>query len=126
MLTIKELKKPENLSRIRFSRIKQEIARKWESKRRVNEVGYIDLEDEEQIYAYYTEIKPLLFDGFREDFSGEPMTPHNMKIWLGQNAIAFGNMKDKKTRNVWIDLRECFMLIWEIGYLETDENGILY
>jgi hypothetical protein len=35
-------------------------------------------------------------------------------------------MKDKKTRNVWIDLRECFMLIWEIGYLETDENGILY
>ncbi|MBA4544305.1 hypothetical protein H1164_15745 [Thermoactinomyces daqus] len=124
MLSIKELKQPKHLSSIRFNPTKQQIARKWEEMRKVNEVGYVDLEDEEFIYTCYEKVKMLLFKGFREDFE-EPMTPREMKIWLGQNAIAFGNMRDKKIRNVWIDLRECFMLLWETGRLETDENGIL-
>lgn len=124
MLTIKELKKPEILGRIRFNGIKQEIARQWDKKRHVNEVGYIDLEDE-RIHTFFNEIKPLIFAGFREDFPGEPMTPRMMDIWFGQNVIAYGNMKDIATRNIWLDLRECFMLLWGIGLLETDQNGIL-
>ena len=125
MLTMSELKKPENLVRIRFSQIKQNIAYEWEKRRQVNKVCYIDLNDEEQIFSYYNEIKPLLFDGFYEDFPDDSLTPRNMKIWLGQNAIAFGNMKDKEIRNIWIDLRECFMLLWEYDMLDVDDEGNL-
>jgi hypothetical protein len=125
MLTIKELKNPEALAHIQFSETKQEIARKWDEKRRFNEVGNIHLEDNERIYLFFNEIKSLLFDGFREDFPEESMTPRMMKIWLGQNVIAYGNMKDIKSRNIWIDLYECFMLLRQTDRLETDENGIL-
>lgn len=125
MLSVHELKQPEILVRIRFSQIKQTIAQKWDAKRCVNQVGYIDLENIDQINSFYKEMKHLLFDGFHEDFPHEPMTPRNMKIWLGQNVIAFGNMKDIPTRNIWIDLRECFMLLWERDLLEFDKNGNL-
>lgn len=125
MLSLSELKNPEHLVRIRFNKIKQKIAKEWDAKRYVNQVGYIDLENEEQIFSYYNEIKPLLFKGFYEDFPDDSLTPRNMKIWLGQNAIAFGNMKDKEIRNIWIDLRECFMLLWEYDMLDVDDEGNL-
>jgi hypothetical protein len=125
MLTIKELKQPENLVRIRFNRTKQKIAQEWDARRRVNQKGYIDLEDEEQILACYNEIKPLLYQGFLEDFPDEPMTPRNMKIYLAQNLIAFEFMKDKKTSNIWTDLWKCFMTLWEENKLEMGEDGVL-
>jgi hypothetical protein len=125
MLTIKELKQPENLVRIRFNRTKQKIAQEWDARRRVNQKEYIDLEDEEQILAFYNEIKPLLYQGFLEDFPDEPMTPRNMKIYLAQNLIAFEFMKDKKTSNIWTDLWKCFMTLWEENKLEMGEDGVL-
>jgi hypothetical protein len=125
MLTIKELKQPKNLVRIRFSQTKQKIAQEWDARRHVNQKGYIDLEDEEQILTFYNEIKPLLFQGFSEDFPDEPMTPRNMKIYLAQNLIAFEFMNDKKTSNIWTDLWKCFMTLWEENRLEMDEDGIL-
>lgn len=124
MLTMEELKKPEIMGWIRFSRTKQKIAWKWESMRQVNQIRYIDLEDEQSIYACYQEIKPLLFVGFREDFPEEERNPREMKIWIAQNAIAYGNMRDKWTRNIWTDLYECFMLLWKLDMLPM-RNGIL-
>lgn len=125
MLSLSELKEPKHLICIRFNRTKQQIAREWERKRNVNKIGYIDLEDEKEILSHYEEVKPILFKGFIEDFPDDPMTPRNMKIWMGQNAIAFGNMGDIFNRNIWIDLKECFMLLWEENMLESDEDGVL-
>jgi hypothetical protein len=124
MLSMKELKKPEVIGAIRFNRTKQKVAQKWEAMRKVNQVGYIDLEDESSIFACYQDVKSLLFLGFREDFPEEKRTPREMKIWLAQNAIAYGNMGDKWTRNIWVDLYECFMLLWELNKLPVEE-GIL-
>jgi hypothetical protein len=123
--SFKKLKKPEVLSEFRFSQEKQEIIRRWDNQRRVNEVGYIDLENKEEIYNLFQQIKPLLFDEFEADFPDDPRTPHMLKIWLGQNCLAFGNMKDMPTRNIWLDLRECFLMLWEYGSLDLDEKGIV-
>lgn len=123
--SFKELKKPEVLSEFRFSQEKQEIIRRWDDKRRVNEVGYIDLENKEEIYILFQQIKPLLFDEFEADFPDDPRTPHMLKIWMGQNCLAFGNMKDFYTRNIWLDLRECFLMLWKHGCLDLDEKGIV-
>lgn len=123
--SVKELKSPEILSAFRFDLIKQEVAKQWEERRRVNELGYIDLADKERILHHYQAVKPLLFEGYAQDFPDDPMTPRMMNTWIRQSAIAFGNMKDMPTRNIWLDLRECFLLLWQHDLLEVDEHGVL-
>jgi hypothetical protein len=124
LLSVKEFKNPNVQIQFRFSITKQEVAKRWDEKRRVNEVGFIDLEDVDHIQNCYEEIKPLLFKGYAEDFT-DPMTPEMMNAWIRQNAIAFGQMKDKPVRNIWLDLKGCFVLLWEKELLDIDENGIL-
>jgi hypothetical protein len=124
ILSIKELKDPNVQMQFRFSQTKQEVAKRWNEKRRVNEVGFIDLDNVDNIRQCYEEIKPLLFKGYTEDFS-DPMTPDMMDTWIRQITIAFGMMGDKSMRNIWLDLKECFSLLWENHLLDLDENGIL-
>lgn len=126
--SVQELRKPSVLIQFRFCRMKQEISKEWDKRRRVNEIGYIDLKNIDRIYQCYQEIKQLLIQGYEMDFPDDPLTPDMMNMWIRQNAIAFGFMNDKRTRNIWLDLRECFLLLRENGYLEEkdpadDEKG---
>jgi hypothetical protein len=74
MLTIKDLKKPETLGRIRFSVWKKEIAIKCDEKRQVKEVGYFDLEYEDQIHVFLKRLNHFFYR-FHENFPEEPLNP---------------------------------------------------
>ncbi|MGA8943039.1 MAG: hypothetical protein WB502_10035 [Thermoactinomyces sp.] len=123
--SVKELKSPHVLSKFRFHPFKQLIAAEWESRRKTRERGYIELENVEQILVCYEEIKALLFIGFAQDFPNDERSPSMMNTYIRQCCIAFGFMKDIPTRNIWLDLIECFQLLWELDLLKVDENGDL-
>ncbi|MBA4603540.1 hypothetical protein [Thermoactinomyces mirandus] len=123
--SVKELKSPHVLSQFRFHPLKQLIAAEWESRRKTRERGYIELKNIEQILACYEEIKALLFIGFALDFPDDKRCPEMMETYIRQCCIAYGFMKDIPTRNIWLDLIECFLLLWEEDLLKMDEDGNL-
>mgnify|MGYP007126158340 CR=1 FL=1 len=112
------------MAEIRFNPKIQTIMRYWNVQRNVEHATEIDLSDETHILTIFKRIKPILLETFYKEFENEPKTAYMFKLWLGQKAIAFGNMNDIVSRNIWIDLRECFILLWENNLIDIDDKRL--
>jgi hypothetical protein len=113
MYSISELKKASTISRFRFDPMKQEIAQKWNELRRIDKAVNIDLSNPTDILHKYRQVEKLLNESFHKDCSTT-----SLKYWLNDLAIVFGNTNDKLTRNIWLDLKVCYLLLIEKGLIK--------
>jgi hypothetical protein len=105
MYSINELKKASTISRFRFDPTKQEISRRWNELRKIDQATYIDLSNPLDILNKYKQVESLIIKAFQQDQSS------SIKYWLNDMAIAFGSTQDKLSRNIWLDLKECYILL---------------
>ncbi len=110
---MEELRNPNVISKFRFDPIKQEIATQWNKLRKVDQAKWIVLDDPDSILQSFNEMKPLLLKGFHTDYPNEDLTPQELRNWIGDVALAFGNTSDKLSRNIWLDLKECLLLLFD-------------
>jgi hypothetical protein len=111
--TLHDLKKPSLISQFRFDPVKQAIAKQWNQLRQVDKAKYIVLDDPNSILHMFNEMKPLLLEGFQTDHPNEELTPQALRNWIGDVALAFGNTSDKLNRNIWLDLKECLLFLFD-------------
>lgn len=123
--TYAQLKDPKVIARFRFDPLKQEIAKRWNQMRNVENSTEIELCDIDHIDELFDEIKSLLIDCFQQDLPKEKRTPQKFNSWLGQPALAIGFTKDILTRNIWLDLLECYKLLWKEERLRLVNGEII-
>jgi hypothetical protein len=104
--TLSDLKKSSAVARFRFDPKKQEIAKQWNELRRVDQASCIDLSDPADILEKFKQVENLIVAAFLEDRSTK-----SIKYWLNDICIAFGSTSDTLSRNIWLDLKVCYLLL---------------